>query len=186
MAFDDTQLAALRTAINAGISAPITTAAQTRNDTELARLLNLDSSFWVWRSVVATEDILEAVNWSSFTPQALPDGSALYSQRQFNCQLKRDNMRVLLERSTLPTGRPNIRTSLTDALLNVPAGAGGADLDAGWLGTGKVKAVISRLATVAERALITTGTGAAGTPGTLVAEGKIDIDAVGRMWNLPA
>ena len=40
MAFDDTQLAALRTAINAGISAPITTAAQTRNDTELARLLH--------------------------------------------------------------------------------------------------------------------------------------------------
>lgn len=184
MAYSDDQLLTLRTAINAGISAPITAAAQSRNDTELARLLNENSAFWVWRSVVNTEDILEAVTWASFTPQDAPDGLETYSQRQRNCQLKRDNMRVLLERTTLPTGRPNIRQALTDALLDVPAGANGAPLDAGWLGANKVKTVISRLATVCERQFITTGTGTAGTPGSLIAEGQINIDQIGRMWSL--
>lgn len=183
MAYTDAQLQTLKTAINAGISAPITAAAQSRNDTELARLLNEASTFYVWRTVVNTEDILEAVNWASFTPTDSPDGTPLYSQRQFNCQLKRDNMRVLLERATLPTGRLNIRQALTDALLNVPAGAGGATVDAGWLGAGKTKSVISRVATVCEK-VFATGAGTSGTPGVLVAEGPINIDDVGRMWNL--
>jgi hypothetical protein len=65
----------------------------------------------------------------------------------------------------------------------VPGGAGGVELDAGWLGTNKVKATITRLATVAETAF-TTGTGTAGQPGKLGWEGVVTINDIGAMWNL--
>jgi hypothetical protein len=94
-------------------------------------------------------------------------------QREYRCQGKQLNLQILLQgRESVATGKLTVRQGLTDALTNLPAGAGGALVDAGWLGAGKVKAAISRTVTRAER-LYANGAGTAGTPGNLTFEGIV-------------
>ena len=59
----------------------------------------------------------------------------------------------------------------------MPSGAGGALLDAGWIGAGKVKASITRPATVLEK-LFATGAGTAANPSTMAVESPIDYPTV--------
>ena len=154
-----------------------------RNDTELARLLNLASTFVVWRSTTPADDVADAILWDRLTPVDTPDGSALQTNRLLLCQAKQMNLQVLLQgRSIIGTGRANLRNGLSDALLNVPSGVNGATQDAGWIGANRVKAVISRFATVAER-VFATGTGTAGTPGVLVWEGDLTVSDIGEVMN---
>ena len=155
-----------------------------RNDTELARLLNLPSTFVVWRSTTEADLIADAIVWANLTPADTADGTALFTNRALVCQAKQINLQIMLQgRQSIPSGKLNFRQGLQDALLNVPAGAGGTLLDAGWLGNGKVKAAISRFATVAEK-VFATGTGTAPTPGNLVFDGSVSINDIGDMWNL--
>ena len=90
---------------------------------------------------------------------------------------------MLFQREYITTQKLSTRHDLTDALTLVPAGAGGAAIDAGWLGAGKVKETISRFATVAENAF-TSGTGTVGQPGNLGWQGSVSINDIGEMWNL--
>ena len=177
------QLTTLKAAILASQDAAVQSAAATRNDTELARLLNLPSTFYVWRSTTPADEVADAILWDRLTPADTPDGSAIQTNRLLLCQAKQMNLQVLLQgRDSIGTGRTNLRAGLSDALLNVPSGVGGATQDAGWLGAGRVKATIARLATVAEK-VFATGTGTSGTPGVLVLEGSIGISDIGDMWN---
>lgn len=154
-----------------------------RNDTELARLLNLPSAFMVWRSTTSGDAVLDAILWERFTPADTPDGSIIQTNRLLLCQAKQINLQILLQgRERIATGLVNTRKTLTDALQNVPSGVLGANQDAGWLGTGRVKATINRPATVAEQ-VFATGTGTAGSPGDLGWEGQISIGNIGDMWN---
>ena len=73
--------------------------------------------------------------------------------------------------------------SILLAALASVGSAGGSAIDAGWLGAGKVKATISRIATVAELAFAT-GTGTVAQPGDLGWEGAVNIQDIGNMWNL--
>jgi hypothetical protein len=177
------QKSTLKAAILASQDAAIVAAATARNDTELARLLNLPSTFAVWRSTTPADEVSDAILWDRLTPIDTPDGSAIQTNRLLLCQSKQINLQVLLQgRETIGTGRPNLRNGLSDALLNVPSGVGGATQDAGWIGAGRVKATITRFATVAER-VFATGTGTAGTPGVLVWEGQIGVNDVGEVMN---
>lgn len=153
-----------------------------RNDTELARLLNLPSTFSVWRIDVPSTELTGSIKLSSFTPVDTPDNTLLYSNRCALCELKQNNIRLLLSRDFITSQKLTTRQDLTDALTNVPAGVGGSLLDAGWLGAGKVKATITRLATVAE-SVFATGTGTANQPGELGFEGVLSVDDIGQMWN---
>ena len=155
-----------------------------RNDTELARLLNLPSSTYVWRSTTPADEVADAILWDRLTPADAPDGTAIQTNRLLLCQAKQMNLQVLLQgRDSIGTGRANLRAGLTDALLNVPSGVGGATVDAGWLGAGRVKATIARLATVAEK-VFANGTGTSGNPAGLGWEGTVTIADIGEMWNL--
>lgn len=176
------QLTTLKAAVLASLDLAIQAAAATRNDTELARLLNLPGAFSVWRINVPTSELVGAIKLASFTPVDAPDDTMLYNNRCALCELKQNNIRLLLQREVITAQKLSTRQDLTDALTNVPAGAGGAAIDAGWLGANKVKATITRLATVAERAFAT-GTGTAGQPGDLGWEGEVSIDDIGQMWN---
>lgn len=176
------QLSTLKAAVLASADQAIQAAAATRNDTELARLLNLPSAFSVWRVGTPTAELVGAVKLANFTPIDAPDGTLLFSNRCDVCALKRDNLRMLFQREFITTQKLSTRQDLTDALTLVPAGVGGASIDAGWLGAGKVKATITRFASVAEQ-VFATGTGTAGQPGDLGWEGTVTIDDVGRMWN---
>ena len=76
---------------------------------------------------------------------------------------------MLQGRERVACAKANVRNALSDALLNVPSGAGGATQSAGWAA---VKAVISRIATRAEIALAT-GAGTQSTPSVPGYEGNI-------------
>lgn len=168
------QITILRAAILAETDPDFVTARQNGQTPLMAAFFNGQASpaWYVWRRTTPTTDIAAAINWASFTPADAPDSTTIYTNRAMLCSLKRDNLRTLLERDSLPTDKLNTRQSLTDALQNVPAGVGGAPLDAGWLGADKVKTTIARTVTRAER-LYVTGTGTSGTPGALGFEGEI-------------
>jgi len=170
------QLQTFKTAILA--DANLTDLVATGQTGAIAQYYQADSTFTVWKSSTSSADIIDAVTWSNYTPADAPDSTTLYLNRCEICAIKRDNMRAMLASERLLTGKNSTRVNLQDALQNVPAGAGGALLDAGWLGAGKVKATISRLANKLE-ALFATGTGTASVPGNLVVEhvpGISDVD----------
>lgn len=177
------QLAALKVAVLNSADQAVVAAASSRNDTELSRLLNLPSTFVVWRLSTSADDISEAILWERLTPVDVPDGSAIQTNRLLLCQAKQMNLQVLLQgRVTVATGRSQIRTGFSDALTNVPSGVGGQTQDAGWIGASRVKATITRFATAAER-VFATGAGTAGVPGVLGFEGTVSIDDIGKMMN---
>lgn len=172
MSLSTSQLQSLKTAILAETD-PTFAEYRTNGQTPLmAAWLNGDSTFVVWRSATRCSDILGAITWASFTPADNPDSTTLYMNRALVCQLKRDNLWCMLARDSINTATTAARQNLTDALQNVPAGVGGALLDAGWLGAGKVKATISRFASRAEK-IFASGTGSSGIPGVLGWEGLL-------------
>lgn len=177
------QLTTLKAAVLASQNAEIQAAASARNDTLLAQLLNAPSTFIAWRIDVPSTELVGAVKLANFTPIDAPDDTLLYANRCHLCELKQNNIRMLLSRDIVTAQKSSTRQDLTDALTNVPAGAGGAAIDAGWLGAGKVKETISRFATVAENAF-TNGTGTAGQPGNLGWEGQVNHIDIGNMWSM--
>lgn len=147
---------------------------------EIAGILNAAASpaYYVWRSSTPAPDILDAIIWASLTLADAPDGTTAYTNRVLACQAKQMNVQILLQgRDSLATGRNSVRGGLSDALQNVPAGTGGAFLDAGWAGANKVKAAITRQASVVEK-LFATGNGTTATPSNLGYEGPVSSDDI--------
>lgn len=176
------ELATLKAFVLASQDAAIQAAAASRNDTQLSKLLNLPSAFAVWRIDVPTTELVGAIKLASFTPSDTPDNTLLYNNRCALCELKQNSVRLLLAREVITSQKLSTRQDLMDALTGVPAGPSGTAVDAGWLGAGKVKATITRFATVAETAFAT-GTGTVAQPGDLGWEGQMDVALVGRMWS---
>jgi hypothetical protein len=163
-------------------SDPTFSALRDANETgQMALWYNQEQSpmFTVWRSSATTSEILNGVVGANLTPLDTPDGTAMFTNRALVCQAKQINLQMYLQKDgSLPVGQLNIRQTLQDALTNVPSGAGGALLDAGWAGTGKVKDIISRPCTRAEK-IWATGTGSTGVPGNLGAfEGTVSNDDI--------
>lgn len=171
------------TALKAYVLATPALVALGRNDTELKNELNAPSAFQVWRSVTPADEVFDAILWERLTPADAVDGTQTSANRELRCQTKQLNLQIVLQgRESIATGRTNVRKALSDALQSVPSGVNGGAQDAGWLGAGRVKAVITRATTVAE-ALFATGTGTAGVPGDLVFEGELTVADIGDMWN---
>jgi hypothetical protein len=144
---------------------------------DIAIALNQPSNpaWYVWKSSASVDEIFDAITWASLTPADAADGSATYTNRALVCQAKQINLQLLLQgRQTLNATKLKIRQALTDALQNVPAGTGGANLDAGWT---TVKQALYRQATRAE-AILSTGTGTTGVPANLGYEGSISAQDV--------
>lgn len=134
----------------------------------IAQAYNLLASptWYVWRTDASTDEIFDAVTWASLTPTDAPDGTATYTNRALSAQARQINLQIMLQgRQTLNASKLKIRQALTDALQNLPTGAGGALLDAGW---SSVKATLYRPATRLEK-LFSTGTGTTGVPANLAA-----------------
>ena len=152
-----------------------------RNDTELARLYNLYSTIVVWRKDASKSKMFGAITWKNMTPADTPDGTTLWTNRSLACQGKQFISQTMLisPGETLDMSIVKIRDGIKDSLQDLPAGAGGALLDAGWAA---VKAVSTRFVTVAEK-LFATGTGTDATPGTPVFEGFVTIADIGEAMN---
>jgi len=140
------------------------------NDIGLADWMNAPTSQYIWRQYTPADDVFDAIVWANLTPIDAPDGTALWTNRALLCQAKQINLQIMLQgKERVATAKPNIRNSLSDALLNVPSAAGGATQGAGWPA---VKAAISRIGTRAEMALAT-GAGTQASPSTPAWEGKL-------------
>lgn len=144
---------------------------------EIAAAYNAPANpaFYVWKTNAATADIYDAITWASLTPADMPDGTALYTNRALQCQAKQINLQIMLQgQQQINAAKLKVRQGLTDALQNVPAGAGGALLDAGWT---TVKQALYRPATRLEK-LFAVGTGTTGVPATMAIEGAISYQEV--------
>lgn len=140
------------------------------NDMGLADWFNEPTATWIWRTSVPADEVFDAISWANLTPADAPDGTAQYTNRALQCQAKQINLQIILQgRERIAGAKATIRAGLSDALLNVPSGAGGALQSAGWAG---VKAVLSRLATRAEAALAS-GAGTQAAPSTPAFDGML-------------
>lgn len=166
---DNAQLATLLAAVNADQDPAIIAAHAARNDTELARLLNLPKTptFYIWRSLVPQDEImLNGFSWTEV--DNLTVGKARIWEWLF------DN-----ERRAINATKPNVIAGIVEC----------------WSGTaGKlaVRAAVlghcQRAATVAER-YFSTGAGTAADasgvgPGVASFEGTVTINDIGSMHNL--
>ena len=169
------QLQTLKTAIAAEVDSTFAALRTAGDEQGMADFYNADTSpaWYAWRPSTVAAEVFNAITWASLTPADTPDSTATYTNRALLCQAKQINLQILLQgQSWIATGKATIRQGLNDALQNVPAGSGGALLDAGWAGAGKVKAAISRVVTRGEK-LYASGTGTAGQPGDMTQEGRI-------------
>lgn len=165
------QFAILRTAANADAAAAAMMSGNTPDDTGLAAWFNAPTTFVLWKTRAAVQDIYDAVVWANLTPSDAADGTATWTNRALMCQAKQINLQIMLQgQEFIDTTKANLRAGLQDALSNVPSGAGGGIVSAGWV---PVKAIIQRFATRAEMALAT-GTGTAASPGVATWEGLMD------------
>lgn len=174
------QLTALKAFILGGTDAAVTAAATARNDGEVARLLNLPSAIYVWKTTVPASEIFDAISWANLTPTDPADGTLLWQNRAMVCQGKQNSLMLLLQgQDQISSGKSLIRAGLNDALSNLPSGASGTVLGGGWL---TVKAAMYRLATVAE-ALFAVGAGTTAAPSDLVVDEQIGMSTVSDMLN---
>jgi hypothetical protein len=144
----------------------------------IAAAYNLDAApvFTVWRSTTPADDVFNGITWANLTPNDAPDASQAWLNRALACQGKQFNVQTMLSgRTTVASGKINIRAGFQDALTNVPSGAAGAAVSAGWV---TVRDGMKRNATRAEKLFATGGNGAFATPADLVLEGRISLQDV--------
>jgi len=117
----------------------------------------------VWQTAVPVEAIFGAINWSAYTPVDTADGTVLFQNRLLVIQTKQMNLQNMLTgRTKIDASKDNIRAGLRDAVIAIPAGAGGASVSPGGASGVNVLNVCVRPATRAEKLLntgsLTTGT----------------------------
>ena len=150
------QLSTLRTAVLADQEL----AAVGRNDTELARLLNMPTTFICWRTLVSQDEIMQnGFDWVRV--DNLSVGKARIWEWLFD----------------------NQQQSISPSKANVRAG-----IDECWSGAANVAmraAIYSHLKRAATRAesILASGTGTDAAPGAFDFEGQVSIDDIGQMWN---
>lgn len=177
------QLATLKAAILAETDPTFVAARTEGNNATMAAFYAADANpaFYVWKSSVETESIFEAIDWAKLTVADLATTAdsqqvaAAQTNWHLACQGKQINLQIVLQgRQTINATKLKTRQMLTDALQNLPSGAGGALQDAGWT---TVKQQLYRSVNRGER-LFATGTGTTGVPGLAGWEGVITRDDV--------
>lgn len=154
---NDAQTQVLATALRADTDPAVVTARTQRNDAELARLYNGDTTFVVWRTAVYPREYREAIVWTAV--DALSAGKARIWE-------------WITQGMTAPIDatQANIRQGIADAW--------GASSATGLA----LQAAAKRPASKAEK-LYVTGAGTTANPGLLVWEGPLSVNDVSRALN---
>lgn len=180
MALSQPQLDQLRNAINA--DANLTAFVASKDAQSIAAYLRDESTFSVYKSTTQVDAIFDAIQWKNMTPADNPDGTAVFTNIALSCQGRQFNIQTMLVgRDFINSSQNTVRKGLQDALTDVPSGAGGALVNAGW---SAVKQAMTRLANRYE-AIFATGTGTSGSPGDLGVEGDPSIGEIGAAMWLP-
>ena len=161
MSLSETQRTTLAAHIRANTDQDVIDALAVRNDSELTRLYSLDSSFIVWRLAIPASDVGKTVIYNAL--------SALTTANTSRVQLFMDLNSKSFD------GSADIEAYFDDTFSGALNGSG-ADCRAA------LSAMQRRAASVAE-SIYATGTGNTSTPGTLVFQGTISTDDVGRALN---
>jgi hypothetical protein len=138
--------------------------------------------FYVYRNNIPVQEVYDKITWSNLTPSDVADGTQTWANRSLACQGKQFNLQIILQgQNQIDATKSNIRAGLQDCLTNIPSGAGGATVAAGWV------TVRDSLYTPAKNAekLFATGTGTTGSPATRVVYGNISAQDVDSARNLP-
>jgi len=156
-ALTDAQSQTLANGIRADADPAVVAALAQRNDTELARLYNLDSTFVVWRTSVPPSEYREAIVWTAV------DGLTAGKARIWDW---------ITQGMTAPidASKTNIRQGIADAW--------GASSATGLA----LQALAKRPASKAER-LFVTGTGTTANPGLLTWEGPLSVNDLSNALN---
>ncbi len=180
MSLSQPQLDQLRNAINA--DANLTAFVAAKDAQSIAAYLRGASTFSVYRTTTDVDSIFDAIQWVNLTPADNPDGTAAFTNIALACQGRQFNVQTMLVgRTFINSSKNTVRKGLQDALTNVPSGAGGALVNAGW---SAVKQAMTRLANRYE-AIFATGNGTSGSPGDLGVEGDPSIGEIGAAMWLP-
>lgn len=118
---------------------------------EIAEAYKADSGQKVWRTDAPVSSIIDAINWTSYTPNDAPDNTATYTNRALLAQTKQMNLQLMLQgRQSINASLANLRAGLRDAVIQVPTGAGGAMTAPGGASGATVMTVCTRNANRAE------------------------------------
>lgn len=141
----------------------------------------------VWRTEAPSQAVIDAVNWSQYTPVDAPDGTATYTNRVLAIQVKQMNLQLMLQgRDTIDASRANIRAGLRDAVIQVPAGAAGASVSPGGASGQTVLNALTRNALRIE-SILATGTATTGAVSAKIMgrEGEISYQDIELARSLP-
>lgn len=155
MALTDAQHQALADHIRANTDPDVVAALAIRNDTELARLYNLDSAVIVWRPSMTRSDLKMAFDWSEVVTGLSATDWQAWAELTADGSIDPSDANV---RAGFAAIFKNPLTTTRNALL----------------------AAAKRAASVYE-AVYTSGTN--GTPGTLAVEGPVTIAIIGKTLN---
>ena len=152
----------LRAHILASIDPLVVAARTTRNDTELARLYNLSSSFIVWRKAIPTSEVGQNI---------------LYVAVASMTSLNQTRLQIFAQLNTLAfNASSDIDTMFADVFSGALGGAGAGTRAA-------LAAMLRRAATVAE-GIFVSGNGTTNSPGSLGAfDGPVTISDIGAALN---
>lgn len=178
------QLVTLKAHIIANADPDVIAALAIRNDNGIRDLYNRESvpTFTVWKTTVPVHEIFDAIVWANMTPSSVPDATALWTNRNLQCQSKQLSLQtIVIGRDALNTAKVNIRQALQDALTAIPSKADGSNQNAGWAA---VNALMKRAASIFE-VIYAAGAGTDAAPGSLVVEGPLDQQDVSAALNMP-
>lgn len=179
----ETQLTALRAACFADPAASAFFAGD-GNAAGLRAYLNTSGGAVAWRTDTPVTDIIDAITWSSYTPNdavAGADTDPVLSRKMgwlLTIQTKQMNLQLMLQgRDRLNCAPPNVRAGLRDAVTQVPSGASGANTSPGGASGATVLNKCTRPATRAE-AILAASSQASDTTGgvtarVLILEGEV-------------
>jgi hypothetical protein len=157
MSLTDAQYTTLANHIRANIEPEVVAALAIRNDTELAKLYNLDTDFYVWKTSITPDEYRGAMVWTEV--DTLNAGNARIWEWITNYFT-----------GNLDASDANVRQGIADAF------GAGTTTRANLLALGK------RLASLYEE-VFATGTGTEATPGTMVLQGPVTTKIIGKALN---
>lgn len=138
---------------------------------EIARLYNLPAvpAFSVWRTDASVSDIYDGIDFSKFTPTDSPEITGIYTARALAIQIKQMNLQNMLQgRDRINMAKVTIRSSLRDAVIQIPSGTAGVFVSAAGASGVNVLSAGPRNATRIEKLLATASLGS-DTTGTVTA-----------------
>lgn len=187
MPFTLAQKQALQAAI---LADPVMSAIPMHSDGDfaIAELLNAlsDPAVLFWDTKAPTSALLDAIDFAKFTQVDPVDGTALQSNRLLAVQTKQMNLQTLVfGREFLDMSKAEIRGSLRDAVIQIPAGASGAVVTAAGASGVDLLNAGRRVGTRLE-AILTSGTAQTGTvtANLFGYEGTITYQEVGEVRRL--